>query len=286
MKDLELFEKELLTLSSKDAGCFLELVVFLKEAAHRVDEKHSKLYAEIILNLDCIVDDLRNLLLTVLRFQTVRNSNIEQNLAERFCALDVHLFVSNMRSIFDHLVAGLVPVAELPGSKNRQWRRVRQYYGELQKWLAHSDSQNFRTDPWCQKFAELLVECDWFSELNDLRNGLVHFGSEARVLFPLRGNAIFFQVFDTNGAARVSRDKWPDKVFGSGDYIRFLDFKFFAAVTFARMVKFLDSFGFFYMELIRRATNVSGFMLGKVILPESTCLKEWAKHSMAYLTPV
>lgn len=280
------FNNELQHLLSENEGCFLELAMFLKREQHRVRVEHSPIYSEIIMNLDCIVDDLRNLLLTVLRFQTVRDSNIEQNLSERFCALDVQLFVSNMRSIFDYLVAAMVLVVELPSSKNKNWRRVRQNFGELQKWMAHADSEKFRADAWCQKFAELLRECDWYNELNDLRNGLIHDGFETSVLFPLRGNAILFQIFDSSGDAQITRDQWPDEVFGSADFVRFLDFKFFAAVTFARMVRFLDSFGFFYMELVRRKTNISGFMLGKVVLPETDYLKDWAKHSMSYLPAV
>jgi len=111
---------------------------------------------------------------------------------------------------------------------------------------------------------------------------MIHLGATTSVFYPLRGSQIWFQIFDSGGKELITKARWPEFIY-EAESGRFLDFKFFAAVTFARMVRLLNSFGFFYMELVRRKIGVSGFMLGKAVLPERTCLMSWVQHSFEYL---
>lgn len=92
-----------------------------------------------------------------------------------FASSDVNSFLTNVRSLFDHLARVLRAVASAPAG-------VPAFsFNDLRKWTQSQDLGRARQLG--HRAFELVVKCDWFDELRDLRDELVHQDAQTLV-FP------------------------------------------------------------------------------------------------------
>jgi hypothetical protein len=111
-----------------------------------------------------------------------------------FATSDVSGFLTNVRSLFDHLARSMRAAAPQP-------RSIPQFsFNDLRKWALREDLEQGRQIG--ERVHELVVACSWFEELRDLRDELVHRDATALV-FPTE-SGIAVQVY---GGVRLLIDE-------------------------------------------------------------------------------
>ena len=103
-----------------------------------------------------------------------------------FAALDIDHFHVEFRSIFDYLGQLLQKLADKPGQVTQG------SFQELRNWLQKSLVNRRKLG---EGLANIVILCDWFSELREIRDATVHRGGFT-VVFPDR-KKILFQVPQT-----------------------------------------------------------------------------------------
>jgi hypothetical protein len=92
-----------------------------------------------------------------------------------FASSDVSSFLTNVRSLFDHLGRAIRAAAPQP-------RGVPQYsFNDLRKWSLRNDLD--QVSQLGARQHELVVQCDWFDDLKRLRDDLVHEDAQT-IVFP------------------------------------------------------------------------------------------------------
>jgi hypothetical protein len=89
-----------------------------------------------------------------------------------FAANDVNSFLMNVRSLFDHLAKVIRIVSG---------RQTPQSFNDLRNWVAKDTHDPSRVLD--ERLIRLISDCDWFEDLRDLRDDILHRAAETTV-FP------------------------------------------------------------------------------------------------------
>lgn len=168
-----------------------------------------------------------------------------------FCSSDILTFHTVMRSLFDEVSA---VAAQLATRSNVVPDKG---FHRLRKWATNEVKSNSLLG---ETLAESIRGCDWFDDLRDLRDDLVH--RSARTIVFLEPDRILFQVH----VSLSQRIIIPSVMFNAN----VVDFPKYAALMMARLAVFLDRFaaGVFaasYLNL-EGAEPVQSFHVGLGVL--------------------
>jgi hypothetical protein len=116
-------------------------------------------------------------------YKTLWNQEGFADLWRWFASCDIDLFHVEIRSIFDYLASIIKLVSDSPGQvSDKSFRKLR-------NWVTKGKSElKVGND-----LAQLLLHCDWFDGLREVRDTLVHRGGFTLV-FPEKSR-ILFQVY-------------------------------------------------------------------------------------------
>lgn len=140
-----------------------------------------------------------------------------------FCASDILTFYTVMRSLFDEVSAIAARVSKKKGVvPDKDFHRLREW-----------TKKNVRSDEALGRLlAESIRGCDWFNELRDIRDDLVH--RSARTIVFLERNRVLFQVH----VGLSPRIFIPSVMFNAN----VVDFPSYSALLMARTATFLEQF--------------------------------------------
>jgi len=184
--------------------------------------------------------------------------NLEDGLWMNYASADIHLYHFEMRSIFDYLAKLLVNFAK---HKEQVRSNDRPSFSKIRNWLLNknnilneNNAKNLGKD-----FAALVVACDWFDDIKDVRDLLIHHGGQTIVF--LEKEKILFQTY---------KESWKPKIFIKeimyNDNI--VDFELYGSLYFSYLVDYLNQFAeLIYTHLdLERKTNQGNFHKGLVFV--------------------
>ncbi|MER3445464.1 MAG: hypothetical protein C4291_00900 [Candidatus Dadabacteria bacterium] len=103
----------------------------------------------------------------------------------QFTACDIDLFHVQLRSIFDYLAKLIMFFAAKPDQVG-----TKKLFRKLQEWLKRESSDSTRLGV---DLAAVVEDCDWFRQLKDVRDSIVHrggmvlvFSEQGRILFQVK----------------------------------------------------------------------------------------------------
>jgi hypothetical protein len=139
---------------------------------------------------DYIRQDIWNLETLIFRLnwqkELFSGNQLDKSLWMEFAACDIDLFHVQLRSTFDYLAKLTMCFADKPGQVGDQMS-----FRELQQWLRKKPDHPNKLGV---DLATLVLDCDWFGSLRDIRDSIVHKGGKVMV-FPEKGR-ILFQVHE------------------------------------------------------------------------------------------
>lgn len=166
------------------------------------------------------------------------SGDLAQRLWMNYASADIHLYHFEMRSIFDYLAVLLVKLAKHP-------EQVRSHtqpsFNKIKKWLLKEDDIDRKTENLGLDFVRLIVACDWFDDIRDVRDLLIHHGGSS-IVFPEKGRILF----------RIYSGSWKPKIFIKEVMYNenVVDFELYGPLYFSYLLDYLDRFaGLFYTHL-------------------------------------
>jgi len=174
------------------------------------------------------------------------SGDLEEGLWMNYASADIHLYHFEMRSIFDYLAVLLVKLAKHP----KQVRgHTRPSFTKIKNWLLKEDNIDRKTENLGLDFAKLVMACDWFDDIRDVRDLLIHHGGGS-IVFPEKGR-ILFQIYG---------ESWKPKIFIKEvmDNENVVDFELYGSLYFSYLLDYLDRFAeLFYTHLgLERKTEI------------------------------
>lgn len=112
----------------------------------------------------------------------------------RFVETDVRLFHIEFRSLFDYLAPIIRHVADKPGQVKIGELRSSASFEKLRNWTMNSKGNAKRLG---EDLASIVQSCDWFEDLREARNALVHHGGTTTAFIEGKSR-VLFQVHDRN----------------------------------------------------------------------------------------
>ena len=170
------------------------------------------------------VVELHGNLLTILLKLSWLNARREDGLDDTswmfFAASDIVAFHVFLRCLFDE-VAGMVrEMATKPGV-------VPESFHDIQRWLGKRVANRGVLG---EELADAITSCDWFEDVRELRDDLLHRGART-IVFPERGRILFQVHVGTNRRVLV-----PPAMFNEN----IADFAPYSALVMAKLGLFLD----------------------------------------------
>jgi hypothetical protein len=187
-----------------------------------------------------------------------------------FAASDVVAFLTNVRSMFDHLAGAMRMVAYQPGGVPRS-------FNDLQKWLEGSSSTviDERRKALGAELAAIVGQArDWFVVLRDIRDELIHRDAQALV-FP--GNDLPSESIGVQVHERAKFLMPTDDALVLNQNV--VDFRFFAAAVMARVYVLLEDAS----EAIMRRVNLDDRGAGQNRNPGLAQLAKWTDELLEAL---
>ena len=136
----------------------------------------------------------------------------------QFVPCDIDLFHVEFRAVFDYLAKIIHIVSNLP-------RQVPSNFTILKEWVAKSDRNAKRLGD----LAEVLLSCDWFDDLKEIRNSIIHKGWFTLAF--LERSKILFQVYGMKKEVLTSEIVFKDNV---------VDFELYAGLYIGYLIAYLE----------------------------------------------
>jgi hypothetical protein len=135
-----------------------------------------------------ILEDLWNIETIALRLDSDRRRHEADELSDslwmQFASCDVTLFHATLRSMFDFMAQMIKQLSSKPG-------QVPNSFEDLRNFVQNSSNRSNRVG---ETLSELIISCDWFSDIRKVRDSIVHRGGSTLV-FPEKSK-ILFQVHE------------------------------------------------------------------------------------------
>ncbi|MEJ2272400.1 MAG: hypothetical protein P8X91_07975, partial [Candidatus Bathyarchaeota archaeon] len=97
-----------------------------------------------------------------------------------FAKLDVELFFMKIRSIFDYVA---MVSCRVSNNTNIPKGDKRESFNKLRNWLINPKSKSDNSKNWDQELSNLILSANWFDEMKNIRDSLLHQGGYVLV-FP------------------------------------------------------------------------------------------------------
>lgn len=168
--------------------------------------------------------DISNLLATATRLEWQKSlwskKQIDYGAWFKFAALDIDLFHVKFRSIFDYFAKTIRNVSDNPEQVKRK------SFATMKNWLKRSENiQRLGED-----LAQLVLSCEWFDILKEVRESTVHKGGFT-VVFPIE-NRILFQVHE----GLIRKVLFPEIMFNKN----VVDFELYAGLYYGYLISYLE----------------------------------------------
>lgn len=205
-------------------GNFLEFSNKVKFATYQEPN-----YRVLSRNLDYIRQDIWNIKAVLHKLNYLNSLRLDGKLNEftwiEFAMTDIEFFFTEMRSIFDYLSLILSNISPID---IRQIRDHGASFNTLFNWLKKSQQTQTR---FSHDLSNLVLSCDWFFDVKDLRDLIRHHGGQSLV-FDDEGR-ILFQIYSGEYRARVHI---PELMHNEN----VMDFQFCSALYFSYLLNYLE----------------------------------------------
>jgi len=160
------------------------------------------------------------------------NGELKGGLWMNYASADIRLYHFEMRSIFDYLAVLLVKLAKHPGQVRSNNKPS---FMSIKNWLSKDDGAINEDNAKIvgKDFAELVVDCDWFDDIRDVRDLLIHDGGSS-IVFPEKGR-ILFQIYSGSWKPKIFIEEvmYNEKV---------VDFELYGSLYFSYLLDYLGRF--------------------------------------------
>lgn len=256
INDQNILMKALEYFYSDKNGCYLvnkfnKLSTYLYFDKKQPQNRHKK-----IIEIDNrIVSDLWNIATLLERLEWTRiNTEKIHHLREAwmyYAKVDISHFHTEIRSVLDHTAKTIDIFSSKPGQIPPSFRKL----------LENLNRYKNKIDPGIYK---LLEEIDWFREIQEVRDSLIHEGAETLV-FGEPQEGILFQVYRGSNTKQLIRKQ----------YMHYnqnvIYFERYAAFYFACLLIFIDAIANEYITKF----NWQGISQPKVYSPGFATIRDW-----------
>lgn len=206
----------------------------------RIASAHGKNFPrQLLSSLQYIEQDVWNLQTLAQRLEWQKHLIAQRDndylILCKFVACDINLFHVQFRSVFDYIAKTLALSSNKPGSVPSA------SFEKLQNWLRKEAHQHTMGE----ELAQIAISCDWFRDLREVRNEIVHSGGET-LAFPESGR-ILFQVYD---AYKNRKIHFREVMFN--DYI--VDFELYCGLFMGYLISYLEKVA----QAVRSKFDVKG----------------------------
>lgn len=149
----------------------------------------------------------------------VSRGELDKLLGSQFAACDIDLLLVQYRSLFDHLAKIIGILSARPETMPDSFRKLR-------RWVGRPENSN-RID---QDLARAVASCDWFTDVRDVRDSIVH--RDGRTLVFPEDNRILFQVHE----GFRNKVNIPEIMFNEN----IVDFELYAGLLAGYLISYLE----------------------------------------------
>lgn len=208
-----------------------------------------------------ITQDVWNLLTIISRLEWQKNLVAEDKLDSGrwsyFVAIDIYVFHSELRSIFDYIAKIIHLISNTPG-KAKSFER-------LKNWTSNPKNAGKIN----KELSDFVSSCQWFDDIRTIRNNFIHDGAESLV-FPSKGRILF--LINTSGYQKISI---PEIMFNEN----VVDFELYAGLYMAYILTYLEKFS----ELVNKHLNLNKFhLMAKSYHIGLGITQEWINKILVY----
>lgn len=210
-------------------------------------------------NLIYLLHDLQNICTVIHRLDWQKNlldkGEIDSCLWMDYSRCDIELFYIELRSVFDY-VAKII--SEIYGGT--PWS-----FEDLRKGISKNNYNHLQ-----ENVKRLIIDCNWFDQLRDIRDTNTHFGGQ---ILPLNSpEGIIFQTYDSKGEAKC----FTDEIMHTKNFV---NFEHYSAMYFGYLIVFLDEFAVVISEELKIAKDEAKTTHGCYGL---NTIEEWMKNLIEY----
>jgi hypothetical protein len=145
-----------------------------------------------------------------------------------FAASDIDLFHFSIRSVFDSAARLIVEASGGPGQAPKTFTKLR-------NWLLNNPDRQTRFG---EDLAEVIISCEWFEPLRDIRDDIVHESAEI-LTFQEPGKILFMLLPPHNTHHFITEVMFNENV---------VDFELYAGLYFGYLIAFLEEISSIIME--------------------------------------
>lgn len=211
-------------------------------------------------NLGKNIQDVWNLLTIISRLEWQRNLVIEDKLDDGlwsyFVAIDIYVFHSELRSIFDYIAKSIQLISNMSEKLS---------FEKLRKWISNPNNAGKMN----KELSDFILSCHWFCDIRTIRDNFIHDGAESLV-FPSKGRILF--LINTSGYQKItiSEIMFNENV---------VDFELYAGLYMSYIMNYLEEFS----EVVNKHLNLNKFhLMAKSYHPGLGITQEWINKILVY----
>jgi hypothetical protein len=234
--DVEKLENALCAVKDDKDGAHLQNR-FLSLATHsEINGAEGKRKVELRDPYYFAAQDFNNLLTIALRMDWQKrlwaNGDLDDVRWIKFVEADVHLFHVEFRSLFDYLTPIICHVADRPDQVEIEKLSSSASFEKLRNRTLKPKGYANRLG---EDLASIVASCDWFEDLREARNALVHQGGTTTAFIDGK-DRVLFQVHDRNFRDKILVE---EVMYGDG----LVDFERYAGLYLGYLLDLLDEVG-------------------------------------------
>lgn len=199
-------------------------------------------FRDTFFHFEHVHKDIWNLQTIILRLEwqkgIISRGWLDDDVGSQFAACDIGLFHVQYRSLFDRL-------AKIVGRLSGRPKTVPDSFRKLREWVGRPGNAR-RVD---QQLARFVTSCDWFDDMREVRDSIVHKDGRAFV-FP-QENRILFQVHE--GFGRRTKIHLPEIMFNES----VADFELYAGLLMGYLIACLEDISAIAEQILKaRRTDI------------------------------
>lgn len=227
-------------------------------------------HQELCNYLSYTMQDIWNIESVLSKLNYLNSLRIEKKLDDLtyiiYATTDVEFFFTELRSIFDYVSLSICYVSPI---NKHQIRDEGRSFESLSNWLTKNNDCQTR---FSKDLSDLVLSCEWFSEIKDLRDLIRHRGGQSLVF--INGDEILFQVF-TKGF-KPNTPMIPELMFNSN----VMNFKFCSVFYFSYLLDYLEKVAKIIevkLGLIKNGLEIS------YSHPAHPLVKSWSEELLSHI---